>query len=173
MKGKLNAALAGLAAAATLIAAPPASAQMGGSQMPMATGFGAGNPAQQQQKAPQYVPGAKAQEKIFPLGETWTVVSMNGKPVNGRDRPSFIIDSQYRARGYGGCNTFAATAFPLREQSLAVGPLALSKKACDKSVGAIEQAFLVSLRTAAKWDIVGSQLVLKSPNGEMRFDRAL
>ncbi len=51
-------------------------------------------------------------------------MSLNGKPFAGADRPSFIIDKQYRARGFGGCNTFAATAFPLKEQHLAVGPLA-------------------------------------------------
>lgn len=135
------------------------------------TGFGKENREKPEKK--QYIPATKAQEKIFPLDATWTAVSLNGKPFNGGDRPSFIIDKQYRARGYGGCNTFAATAFPLREQHLAVGPLALSKKSCDKSLQAAEQAFFVALRTAAQWDLVGSQLVIKSPNGELRFDRAL
>ena len=129
--------------------------------------------AREQPKKPQYVPGAKAQEKVFPLGETWTAVSLNGKPFNGGDRPSFIVDSQYRARGYGGCNTFAATAFPLREQHLAVGPLAITKKACEKSLAALEQAFFVALRTSGQWDLVGSQLVIKSQGGELKFDRAL
>ncbi len=82
---------------------------------------------------PQYIPPMKAQEKIFPLDSTWTAVSLNGKPFAGADRPSFIIDKQYRARGFGGCNTFAATAFPLKEQHLAVGPLALTKRSCDKA----------------------------------------
>lgn len=131
------------------------------------------NNAGQQPKKPQYVPQAKQQEKIFPLGSTWTAVSLNGKAFNGNDRPSFIIDSQYRARGYGGCNTFAATAFPLREQHLAVGPLAITKKTCDKSVGASEQAYFMALRTAGQWDMVGSQLVIRSPSGELRFDRSL
>ncbi len=53
------------------------------------------------------------------------------------------------------------------------GPLALTKRPCDKSIAATEQAFFVALRTAGAWDIVGSQLVLKSPNGELKFDRAL
>ena len=138
------------------------------------SGFGKGNrrPGGEEEKK-QYVPAAKATEKIFPLDSTWTAVSLNGKPFNGGDRPSFIIDKQYRARGYGGCNTFAATAFPLRDQHLAVGPLALTKKACDKGLQSLEQAYFVALRTTAQWDMVGSQLVLKSPNGELKFDRAL
>lgn len=148
------------------IAATPSQAQMGNGVRQLGQG-------QQPEKKPQYVPGAKPQEKVFPLGTTWTAVSLNGKNFSGGDRPSFIIDAQYRARGYGGCNTFAATAFPLREQHIAVGPLAITKKSCDKALGATEQAFFVALRTAGAWDIVGSQLVIKSQGGELRFDRSL
>lgn len=167
MNGKLIAALAGAVAAVTL-AAGPVLAQSSTNNI---TGFGQG--ARTQEKKPQYIPGAKAQEKMFPLGATWTAVSLNGKPFSGAERPSFIIDTQYRARGYGGCNTFTATAFPLREQHLAVGPLAITKKSCDKSLAALEQAFLIALRTAGQWDLVDSQLVIRTQNGELRFDRAL
>lgn len=166
MRGMLTTAAACLAAAGSLIAAGAAQAQAPSQVQNMGA-------ARNEPKKPQYIPGNKPQEKIFPLGETWTAVSLNGKPFSGGDRPSFIVDSQYRARGYSGCNTFAATAFPLREQHIAVGPLAISKKACDKGVAAIEQAFLVALRTAGQWDVVGSQLILKSQAGELRFDRAL
>jgi heat shock protein HslJ len=167
MRAVLIATLACTVMAGTVITASEAQAQM--------TGYGKGyrRPGGEDKKDPQYVPGARGSEKNFPLDSTWTAVSLNGKPFGGADRPSFIIDKQYRARGYGGCNTFAATAFPLKEQHLAVGPLALTKKSCDKSLAATEQAFLIALRTAAAWDLVGPQLVLKSPNGELRFDRAL
>lgn len=144
-----------------------ANAQMGGN----VTGFG--RDAREKPEKKQYVPAAKPQEKVFPLDATWTAVSLNGKAFGGNDRPSFMVDKQYRARGYGGCNTFAATAFPLREQHLAVGPLALTKKPCDKGLGASEQDFFIALRTAAQWDLVGSQLVIKSQKGELRFERAL
>ena len=143
-------------------------AQAQGAQMPMATGFGAGNPAQQgQAKAPQYVPNAKAQEKIFPLGETWTAVSLNGKRFQGGDRPSFIIDSQYPAPAASVAAT-PSPPLPSRCASSIRGRAARpDQKPCDKGAGAVEQAFLVALRTAAQWDIVGSQLVLKSPSGEI------
>ncbi len=171
MRAVLIATLACAVTAGTVMVSSQAQAQMSGPT----TGFGKGfrRPGGEDQKAPQYVPGARGAEKNFPLDSTWTAVSLNGKPFGGADRPSFIIDKQYRARGYGGCNTFAATAFPLKEQHLAVGPLALTKRSCDKSLAATEQAFFIALRTAAAWDLVGPQLVLKSPNGELRFDRAL
>ena len=112
------------------------------------------------------------QEKIFPVGSSWTAVSLNGKPFSG-DRPSFTLDQQFRAKGFAGCNTYAATAYPLREQGLAVGPFALTKKKCDSSVMAVEHAFLVALRSAAKWDISGPVLTVQGQNGELRFERAL
>ena len=170
MKSMLIAALACAVGALALTAATETQAQS-----PSMSGFGKGarRPGGEDAKKEQYIPAAKPTEKIFPLDSTWTAVSINGKPFGGGDRPSFIIDKQYRARGYGGCNTFAATAFPLKEQHLAVGPLALTKKACEKGLATTEQAYFVALRTAAQWDMVGSQLVLKSPNGELKFDRAL
>ena len=80
-------------------------------------------------------------------GSRW----LTGKPFSG-DKPSFSLDDQLRARGFGGCNTYAATAYPLRDQNLAVGPLAITKKSCDKTVMANEHAFFVALRTSGKWD---------------------
>ncbi len=36
-----------------------------------------------------------------------------------------------------------------------------------------EQAFLIALRTSAKWDINGSTLIIRTQNGELRFERSL
>lgn len=111
-------------------------------------------------------------DKVFPLGSSWLAVSLNGKSFGG-DRPSFSLDDQLRARGFGGCNTYAATAYPLREQHLAVGPLAITKKACDKAVMAAEHAFFVALRTSGKWDMQGPSLIVQTQSGELRFERML
>ncbi len=112
-------------------------------------------------------------EKLFPVPSSWIVTSLNGKPFNGRDRPTFSLDQQYRAKGFGGCNTYSATSYPLREQRIAVGPFALTKKQCDKAVMEAERAFLVALRTAMQWDLDGPNLVIKSQSGELRFERAI
>jgi heat shock protein HslJ len=111
-------------------------------------------------------------EKQFPLGASWTAVSVGGKPVAG-ERPSLVIDEQLRAKGFGGCNTFSATAYPLREQALAVGPVAVTRKACPAGAMATERAFLVALRGARKWDLVQGRLVLTGVAGEIQFERAL
>ncbi|NIX78038.1 META domain-containing protein [Microvirga terricola] len=152
--------------AALLAALATVSAAHAQTQTPI--GRPAGPARQVDTKVPQ--PGEK--DKIFPLGSSWVAVSLNGKPFGG-DRPSFALDDQLRARGFGGCNNYSATAYPLREQGLAVGPFALTKKSCDKTIMATEQAFLVALRTSAKWDILGSTLIVRTQNGELRFERAL
>src|SRR3954465_3583626 len=61
------------------------------------------------------------QEKRFPLGAAWIAVSLNGKPFTGGERPSFMVSDQYRATGFGGCNAFSATAFPLRHPHTPAG----------------------------------------------------
>jgi heat shock protein HslJ len=122
-------------------------------------------------KVPQ--PGEGPAGKVFPLNSSWVAVSLNGKPFTG-ERPSFKLDDQLRATGFGGCNTYATAAYPLREQGLAVGPFALTKRSCDKSAMAIEQAFLVALRSSGKWEIQGRNLIIRTQNGgQLLFERSL
>ncbi|MGL4976130.1 MAG: META domain-containing protein [Bosea sp. (in: a-proteobacteria)] len=112
------------------------------------------------------------QEKQFPLGGSWTAVSISGKPP-GANRPTLQVDDNLRGTGFAGCNIFSATAYPLREQAFAVGPIALTKKACDAGQMASERAFLVALRAAQKWDLVDGRLVITGGGGELRFERGL
>jgi heat shock protein HslJ len=127
---------------------------------------------QDQQQSGTITPNQK-EEKKFPLGQSWIAVSMNGKSFPGAERPSFTLDDQFRVRGFGGCNTFSTTAFPLREQGIAVGPLALTKRSCDGGVMASEKAFLTALRTSAKWETTVGTLIIRGPNGELKFERSL
>ena len=131
-----------------------------------------GRPAGPTRQVDGKVPQPGERDTMFPLGSSWVAVSLNGKPFGG-DRPSFKLDDQLRATGFSGCNNYSTTAYPLREQGLAVGPFALTKKSCDKSLMAAEQAFLVALRTSAKWKIEGRNLIVTTQNGELRFERAL
>ena len=125
------------------------------------------------QQSSGYEQVRKGEEKRFPLGAAWIAVSFNGKPYSGRERPAFTLDEQFRVQGFGGCNSFSATAFPLREQGIAVGPLAMTRRECEKSALANETAFLTALRTSAKWDTNVGSLVIKGPNGEIKFERSL
>lgn len=121
---------------------------------------------QEEQKVPAGAP------KQFPLSKQWTLVSLNGKPVSD-NRPTLMIDEALRARGFGGCNTFSATAYPLAQQRFAVGPIALTRRSCEKDVMERERVYLVLLRTAAVWDLKDGQLLITGNNGQLKFDRAL
>ena len=151
-------------AAALAISASSVLAQQGGSS---------GNRQQARPAAPadEVVPQPR-QEKQYPLGAAWTAVSQNGKSFPG-ERPTLTIDDTLRAKGFAGCNTFSATAYPLREQGLAVGPVAVTRRSCEAGLNASERSFLVALRGARKWDLVQGQLVLSGAAGELRFERAL
>jgi heat shock protein HslJ len=95
------------------------------------------------------------------------------RQVLSGERPSLAVNQQLRATGFGGCNNFSATLYPLRQQGIAVGPFALTKKSCDKGVMARELEFLTALRTAAQWDLVGPNLVIKGQHGELKFERSI
>lgn len=120
---------------------------------------------------PQQIPPPQ-QEKNFPLGASWTATHMNGKPINTY-RATLKVDSNLRGTGFGGCNTFSASAYPLRQQGFAVGPIAVTKMACDKGASDFERSYLLALRSARQWDLVEGRLVLKTANGELRFDRGI
>ena len=38
---------------------------------------------------------------------------------------------------------------------------------------AVEMSFLTALRTSAKWDTQIGSLIIKGPNGELKFERSL
>lgn len=128
-------------------------------------------PSREEMGTPQTAP-IQQQEKNFPLGASWTAVSMNGKSIADR-RATLQVDPSLRGTGFGGCNTFSASAYPLRQQAFAVGPLALTKRSCDKGASEFERSFLTALRAARSWDLVNGKLVIKGGAGEIHFDRGI
>lgn len=111
-------------------------------------------------------------QKVFPTNVQWLGVSLNGKSL-GTDKPAFQLDQQYRARGFAGCNSFSATAFPMGGQRFAMGPVAVTRKTCDKAVMDQERAFLIALRTAQAWETKDGFLIIKGQGGELKFERTL
>ena len=112
-------------------------------------------------------------QKNFPLDQTWQLKELNGKPVPAEIDVSLKIDSTLRGSGFAGCNSWSATMYPIKDQHLAVGPYALTKKQCDKDTMAIEFGFLSALLASPTWDLVNGDLVIKGPRGEMRLARSL
>lgn len=119
-------------------------------------------------------PGALApvQPKRFPSNVSFTLKSFNGKPAAG-EKPTIQFDPQLRFRGFAGCNTYSAIAYPLQRQGLAVGPIATTKKDCGAAAMEAEKAFLLAIRTLHVWNTKGSDLYLAGDKGELIFERSL
>jgi heat shock protein HslJ len=139
----------------------PAAAQMGGKL-----------PRRQQEKAPTGPTGAAEQQ--FPFGATWILSDMGGKPLTG-DAPSFNLDDKLRATGFGGCNTFSMALYPIKDQKLAAGSIAMTRKNCSKDVDDTEHTMLVTLHSLPKWHLEpNGDLTVTAQNGSvMRFKRGL
>ncbi|HXE25976.1 MAG TPA: META domain-containing protein [Roseiarcus sp.] len=112
-------------------------------------------------------------QKNFPLDETWSLRELNGKPVPPGLDISLKIDGTLRGSGYTGCNSWSATMYPVKDQHLAVGPYALTKKECPKDIKALEMGFLSALLGNPAWDLVNGDLVIKGPRGSLRLVRSL
>ena len=112
-------------------------------------------------------------QKNFPLDQTWSLRELNGKPVPAGLDVSLKVDSALHGSGFAGCNSWSAVIYPIKDQHLAVGGVALTKKQCDKDTMAIEVGFLSALLGDPAWDLVNSELVIKGPRGALRLVRSL
>jgi heat shock protein HslJ len=112
-------------------------------------------------------------QKNFPLDQTFSLRELNGKPVPASLDVSLKIDSALRGSGFGGCNSWSAVMYPVKDQHLLVGQYALTHKQCDKDTTAIETGFLSALLGSPVWDLVNGDLVIKGPRGALRMVRSL
>ena len=110
--------------------------------------------------------------KPFPVNVQWALVSVNGKQP-GQDQPTMQLDAQSRMRGFAGCNTFSATAYPLKNQTIAVGPIAVTRKECDKAIMDAEKDYLIAIRITRQWDVRDGFLIFHSERGDLKFERSL
>ena len=133
--------------------------------------FAGGGPESEEDKGPpKPLPPL---QKNFPLDQTWSLRELNGKPVPPGLDASLKIDGSLRGSGFTGCNSWSATLYPVKDQHLAVGPFALTKKQCPKDIMEVEVGFLSSLVGNPTWDLVNGDLVIKGPRGAMRLARSL
>lgn len=121
---------------------------------------------------PALRPGAP--EKPFPFGTTWVLRAIDGKPVAAADPPSFSLDQTLRATGFAGCNTFSMALYPIKDQKLAAGAIAMTRKVCDKGMMAAERGFLVGLHSLPRWEVSPlGDLTIRAPAAVMAFRRGI
>ncbi len=112
-------------------------------------------------------------DKKFPTKASYELKSVNGKPIASNLLVTFSLDESFRATGSAGCNNWSATIYPSNGQRLAVGPIALTRKACDKDAMQMEKLYTAFLHASPFWDVDGSTMTLKLPNMVMALQRSL
>lgn len=136
------------------------------------TGAGPKLPRRQQDTAVPKGPSGPVEQQ-FPFGSTWLLDSFDGKPQSG-DVPSFRLDDKLRATGFGGCNSFSMSLYPIKDQKLAAGSIATTKKTCGKPLDDLERAVLVGLHSMPTWHLESNgDLTVKGQTGTMLFHRGL
>jgi heat shock protein HslJ len=156
--------LAGLFAVGLTLDATAAFAQLTGMSGPRL-------PRKQEEQKPKGPSGPVEQQ--FPFGSTWLLDNINGKPATG-DVPSFRLDDKLRATGFGGCNSFSMALYPIKDQKLAAGAIATTKKTCGKDLDELERNLLVGLHSLPTWHLESNgDLTVKGQTGTMLFHRGL
>ncbi|HUZ67310.1 MAG TPA: META domain-containing protein [Beijerinckiaceae bacterium] len=115
--------------------------------------------------------GLASPPKKFPIGVTWRLKQINGRPAPTAKRATLTIDSTLRGTGSAGCDSWSATVYPVANQRLAMGPIATTHRACSPQAAAFERMYLNALHSGPVWDEEQGYLVLKTTAGVMRFSR--
>ena len=113
------------------------------------------------------------QDKSFPIERLLDGASAStASRSRASGRPSSSTSSS-ATRGFGGCNTFSATAYPLRAAEIRGRTVrARPKKSCDKG-GWHSSRPSWSPAHRGEWDRWLGILVVKTQNGELKFERSI
>jgi heat shock protein HslJ len=106
-------------------------------------------------------------------GGEWRAADVNGLPVTGARALTLTLGPDGRASGNAGCNSFSGTyAFRSRDR-IDLGPLAVTRMACEPPVMEQEARYLSILEAAETYSRYGDgSLSIIAPDGRaIRFRR--
>ncbi|MEO8756673.1 MAG: META domain-containing protein [Devosia sp.] len=106
------------------------------------------------------------------LDSVWAATSIKDAAILPRTKPSLTIGADMRAGGSGGCNSWFAPA-EITGESLRLGSITSTMKACTQSVNLQEEAFKDALAAVATWKVDGDALTLFGTDGKalLSFER--
>ncbi|MEM7500573.1 MAG: META domain-containing protein [Pseudomonadota bacterium] len=93
-------------------------------------------------------------------------VGTDWRPVNADSEVSVRFDADGSVSGFGGCNEFFG-AIERTDQTLAVGPLGTTRRACAEDVMARERSFLKALESLVAIDREDNALLLRGEDGDL------
>jgi len=102
-----------------------------------------------------------------PPGSAWKVITFAGQTPLADHPITFEFDNEGNIAGDGSCNRFGG-ACQIDGDKIEVGPLRSTRRACEPEVMQQEHKFLALLAAATTWSLDGDNLVLTTPDGEIR-----
>lgn len=91
--------------------------------------------------------GGPSVSEVEPLRGAFVVIEVDGAPVAPASAPSVVFGEDGRVTGDGGCNRFGG-AFEQLGETIRLGPLMSSRRACEGPVMDLERRLLASLEAA-------------------------
>ena len=96
------------------------------------------------------------------LNITWEATVIGETPVPAGVDITLQIESDMRAGGNGGCNSFFSQA-TITEDSFAIGEVARTQRSCFYERNMLEQSYFNALKASVGWVIDGDTLTLLDP----------
>ena len=103
-------------------------------------------------------------------GSGWQVTSLAGQDPLADHPITFEFDTEGNIAGDASCNRFGGSC-AIEENSIKVGPLRSTRRACEPEIMQQEQKFLAFLGAVTAWSLDGNELVLTAPDGEIKAAR--
>jgi len=103
-------------------------------------------------------------------GSAWQVKTFAGQTPLADHPITFEFDNEGSVSGDASCNRFGGSC-SIDGSKIEVGPLRSTRRACEPEIMQQEQKFLALLAAVTAWSIVGDELVLTAPDGEIRARR--
>jgi len=103
-------------------------------------------------------------------GTSWDLVEMGTTADFAQIVPTIEFGADGGVSGFAACNTFSGT-FTIDGPTVALGPLATTKMACERPASAVEAEYLGALSGVATWSIEPDGRLLLGGQVPLRFTR--
>lgn len=101
-------------------------------------------------------------------GTDWLLTSISGQDVPAGVAADAIFAEDFTVSGNAGCNDYSGD-YSVDGESIVIGPLAATRKACEPDVMDVENAFLNGLEQVSTMAISGRTLTLSSADGSVQL----
>ena len=111
------------------------------------------------------------QSSVTLPGSAWQVTTFAGQTPLADHPITFEFDNEGNIAGDGSCNRFGGTC-AIEGNTIKVGPLRSTRRACEPEIMQQEQKFLVLLGAVTSWESdADGTLVLRGEGGEIRAQK--